>query len=363
MKKLFIFIIVVLLFTCGMFANNSTIQTEPEVIQEFNVPVITFRDKDKITNIDLDNLKDFYMIEDMDESITAQLNHTIEEDKINVCVEFYEEDELKAVTCKEYPYEEYYWFTNKSITLVDRINQYLFDHEIDPAHISYFYYNTVTQEDISYEEQKIFQAASTVKVPLVMAYQDLIDEGKVNPEDELLFDEKYYEPSYNDLIDDYPIGSLVPISVCMDRAIQYSDNSANHILFNHYFSYSGEYFRNHLAKEYSQQTLDRSFYLENQISAQMLKNVLIKLYEHSDKYARIIDNMFIAYPNLYIKLNGYTYDVYHKYGSYDIYLHDMAIIDTPEPILVGIFTENEENAKLISDISSIMVEYCLIHQK
>lgn len=354
MKKLIIGICLVLLIAMIFFMNNKQ-------YREVTAPVITFIDKTRIMEDDLNQLDQLYTVES--ESIIS-INHeyTIEDDTIEVCASSYDESETRAIACKQYEFYEPVWFKDTSMTLQKRIEDYLIENEVNSDNIAYFYYDTVSQEDISFHEQQIFLAASTVKVSLVMAYQDLIDEGKISSDDELYFADYHYEASYNDLIKYYPIGSTVPVSVLMEWAIQYSDNSATYILMTNYKKYSGIDFRHYLADEFAQQELTESFYIENQISAQIQENVLKKLIANADKYTKLINDMNQAYPDSLIKANDYKYEVYHKYGYYDVYLHDMAIVGTEQPILIGIFTQYELNGQLITDIASIMIEYNLIHQ-
>ena len=84
-----------------------------------------------------------------------------------------------------------------------------------------------------------------------------------------------------------------------------------------------------------------------------------KLYDHSNEYTSLINDMKIAAKGRYIQSNHFDFEVAQKYGEYDKYEHTMAILYTKEPLLVGIFTEcaNENAKKIIQDISKIMVRY------
>lgn len=53
--------------------------------------------------------------------------------------------------------------------------------------MSFFYYNTVTHETLLYREDEMMLAASTIKVPVVMAWIDLIEQGVVSWDTKLVY--------------------------------------------------------------------------------------------------------------------------------------------------------------------------------
>ena len=55
----------------------------------------------------------------------------------------------------------------------------------------------------------------------------------------------------------------------------------------------------------------------------------------------------------YLKKYIKDYEIAHKYGSYNGYVHDYGIVFTDTPYLIGIFTKNIPNSdELIASISS-----------
>ena len=60
---------------------------------------------------------------------------------------------------------------------------------------------------------------------------------------------------------------------------------------------------------------------------------------------------------IYLKANLPQYEVAHKYGSYDGYVHDYGIIYGKNTYLLGVFTKDIENASdLIANIGKQVVE-------
>lgn len=239
-----------------------------------------------------------------------------------------------------------------------KVNDYLKENKIEDK-VSYFYYNTVTKETYLYREHELYLAASTIKVAVVMAWMDLLNHGIVTLDTKFKYEERHYEESDEKaLYDTYQYGDLVPLSDLLHLPIVYSDNPSNHMLREYISEYIGMSFREWYAK-FSLVPQKNDFYYKNQCSASIMLEVMKKLYEHSNKYQTLIDDMKIAAKGRYIQSNDFDFEVAQKYGEYDKYEHTMAILYKKQPILVGIFTELwHENAKeVIKDISKIMSEY------
>lgn len=243
-------------------------------------------------------------------------------------------------------------------TLEKNIQEYLKKENIEDK-VSYFYHNTCTKETILYRESEIYLAASTIKVPVVMAWMDLIEKGIVSKDSQFQYLERHYEESDDKaLYDSYSFHDYVPLSEMMELAIVYSDNPSNHMMREYYKNYSNETFREWFA-HFSDEKMKPDFYIKNQMNAKIMLEVMKTLYDHSDSYKELIEHMKIAAKGRYIQANSFDFDVAQKYGEYDKYEHTMAILYTKEPLLVGIFSEcaNENAKKIIQDISKIMVDY------
>ena len=239
-----------------------------------------------------------------------------------------------------------------------QVLDYLKNHKIEDK-VSYFYYNTVTKETYLYRENELYLAASTIKVPVVLAWMDLVNKNKVTLDTKFKYEERHYEESDEiALYDTYKYGDLVPLSELIHLPIVYSDNPSNHMLREYIYDYIGMSFREWYSK-FSLVPQENDFYYKNQCSAAIMLEVMKKLYDHSNEYISLINDMKIAAKGRYIQSNHFDYEVAQKYGEYDKYEHTMAILYKEEPILVGIFTELwHENAKdVIKDLSKIMSEY------
>lgn len=242
--------------------------------------------------------------------------------------------------------------------LQENIVAYLKKNGIEDK-VSLFYFNPLTNEEYLYHEDKLFLAASTIKVPVVMAWLDLINQNKADAQIQLKYCERHYEESDEKaLYDIISLNETAPLSLCMKLAIVYSDNPSNHMMKEYYKQYSGISFREWFAG-FSKKPVNEEFYHKNQATASIMLEVMKKLYYHSDKYPSLLEDMKIAAKGRYIQANHFDFEVVQKYGEYQQYEHTMAILYMEQPILVGIFTElaNQGAKQVIQSLSKIMAQY------
>ena len=309
-----------------------------------------------------DKIDDYFTVEDESE-FDYDVTFDVIDDTAEICVLATDIYENESQECMQYDYYELTFnYDYANLSLEDIITLYLDENYLNAEDVAYFYYNTVNQQQVLYNESTTMLAASTIKVPLVMGWTNSIEEGTVNEETALYYSESLYEASMKDLYYFYPENSYVPLTFLMEHSIVYSDNTAANILLVNYTSYACETFREWFVS-FSDEVVPESFYSRNQMNASMMLNVMKTLYDDSLKYADIIENMKNALPNDYFKGNECDFEVAHKYGNYDIYRHDMGIFYTSEPFLAGVFTQNIEEiaSQVIADISKIMVEYNIVH--
>ena len=103
--------------------------------------------------------------------------------------------------------------------------------------------------------------------------------------------------------------------------------------------------------------LIEDFYTSNVASVSYYYDVLKYLYQNEEQYSTLIEHMKKSSGGEYLKANLPQYDVAHKYGSYNGYVHDYGIIYGENTYLVGVFTKNVENAsELIAEIGQKVVE-------
>ena len=232
------------------------------------------------------------------------------------------------------------------------ISQIMNENGLNSNSFGFFFYNINTREYYFYNENKYFTAASTVKVPVAMLYYDKINAGEITKEDTLLYKSSAYEAGAGDVTLKYKAGSNMPYSVLLEELIVNSDNTANNILIG---NIGFDKYRYEIAK-YSDIELSSQFYSSNVTCPAYSYDVIKYLYKHSDEYQELIENMKKSSYGKYLK-EYLDYDVAHKYGSYNGYVHDYGIIYGKETYLMGVFTKNKNDAPtLIANIGKQVVD-------
>ena len=232
------------------------------------------------------------------------------------------------------------------------INQIMAENNLNKNNFFFFYYNIEEKRYYFYNEDTYFTAASTIKVPVAMLYYDKINEGELSLSDTLLYNSDDYEEGDGSTAADYSVGERIPISYLLEQTIVNSDNTALNILINN-IGYTK--CKEELTK-YSDVELTEAFYDSNVVNVSYYYDVLQYLYQNADKYSELIEYMKISSAGGYLKAKLSQYEVAHKYGSYDGYVHDYGIIYGQNTYLIGVFTKGITNASdLIADIGEQVV--------
>lgn len=259
-----------------------------------------------------------------------------------------EEESIETASVEEEPVEE-----TVDTNIEQLIGEIRAENELDVSNFYFFFYNIEKKKYYFYNENAYFTAASTIKVPVSMIYYDKIYNGEINLTDTLKYNKNDYEAGGGTTATDYKVGDSVPISYLLEQTIVNSDNTALNILI-HNLGY--QKCKEEIAK-YTDMKLIEDFYTSNVASVSYYYDVLKYLYQNEEQYSTLIEHMKKSSGGEYLKANLPQYDVAHKYGSYNGYVHDYGIIYGENTYLVGVFTKNVENAsELIAEIGQKVVE-------
>ncbi len=258
-----------------------------------------------------------------------------------------EEESLEVASIEETIIEE-----TIDSNIENLINQIMTENNLNENNFFFFFYNIEEKKYYFYNENTYFTAASTIKVPVAMLYYDKIADGELNLSDTLIYNSDDYEAGDGSTAADYSVGERIPISYLLEQTIVNSDNTALNILVN---SIGYQKCKEELTK-YSEEEVKEDFYSSNVANVSYYYDVLQYLYQNADKYSELIEYMKISSGGGYLKANLPQYEVAHKYGSYDGYVHDYGIIYGQNTYLIGVFTSGIANANnLIADIGEQVV--------
>ena len=216
------------------------------------------------------------------------------------------------------------------------INEIMEENGLTENNFAFFYYNQDTKKYYFYNENKYFTAASTVKVPVAMLYYDKINNGELTLDTTLKYTSDCYEAGGGTTASTYKEGDSIPIKFLLEQAIVNSDNTAVNILI---------------------KNLGWNQYRKDITNASYGCDLLKYLYNNIDSYSELIENMKKSSGGQYLKKYIDKYDVAHKYGSYNGYIHDYGIVFGETTYLIGVYTKSITNAdELIANISKEVLE-------
>ena len=244
----------------------------------------------------------------------------------------------------------------EGMTAEEVLKDFMIEKGLNEDEFAVFYYNTNTEEEYIYNGEITFTAASTIKVPLNLLYYDMIASGEMTEDSTLTYDSSSTATGAGSTAYDYAPGSQIPLSYLLEQSIVYSDNTATNILI----SGLGQTKYRYMIVEYSDEELPEEFYFANLTTSAFAYDVMRYLYDNSEKYPELLENMKLAAAGEYLELDFDYYSVAHKYGSYDGYVHDYGIVYTPTPYLIGVFTNNVADAdEIISELNLLFLQYTL----
>lgn len=242
----------------------------------------------------------------------------------------------------------------QAIEIEEIVQKYIKNKNLDENNFAFFYYEPETQKKYIYNGDTYFTAASTIKVPLAMIYYDKINNGDLNDNSTFQYMKDNFEEGAGTTAFFYKVGDNVPLPYLLEQMIVNSDNTATNILKT---GLGGEKAYRILIKQYTKQNLPVDFNENNITSANYALDVLTKIYENQEKYKDLIELMKKSSGGEYLKKNITTFDVAHKYGSFEGFIHDYGICFTKQEYLIGVFTKKVAGAEnLIADINKEIAE-------
>lgn len=230
------------------------------------------------------------------------------------------------------------------------------EYNLKEDNFAFFYYNIDFNKYYFYNENSYFTAASTIKMPIAMLYYDKINNNELTLNDKAIYTSNCYEAGAGLTAYTYSVGSKIPIKFLLEQSIVNSDNTAVNILINN-LGYKD--CKTQLSK-YSSIELPEEFLTSNIICAKYAYDVVNYLYNNKESYTDLIEYLKKSSNMEYLKKYIDDYDVAHKYGSYNGYVHDYGIVFGENTYLIGIFTKNVSNAdELIAKLSNEVLKVTL----
>ena len=223
-------------------------------------------------------------------------------------------------------------------SLEEEMERFMADYQLTEDNFSMSYYNTVTGESYDFNELKFVLAANTYKLPLNMYFYELEAQGKIDANATF----RHTGMSLADV---------------RRESILHSNNEVSEAMIGYFPNY---YEYKECMRKYSTipiEDVSDTFYMTNHSCTRMMIDTLKYLYDHSDEFEEMIDNMKHAMPGEYFQAGVSEYEVAHKYGQVDHVVNDVAIIYTPQPFLLAVYTQGTYGTGICAQMARLMTNY------
>lgn len=239
---------------------------------------------------------------------------------------------------------------DSNVKINKRIEDYLGE---DLNNIGFIYYNFDTQEKIAYNEDKLFEAASTYKVGLNVVAYDMVEKGYISLNDQVYYNSSQFQEGTGVLQYEENLSS-VQLQTLLDYSIQCSDNIAATMIFD----YVGGWV-NYRSKLFDLLDIQSGSY-ENLTTANNELKVLQYIYDNrsNENYQRLINDMKTTV--FHERLDKYIpqEEVAHKVGDYEYAANDIGIVFTDKPYVIIMLTDDVIDAdEKIATVSKMLYYY------
>lgn len=332
--------------------------TLPIEIVDESAPVITITDdKALIYRFQDQLLGSFYSITDNSSTESEILLNKQKDGQQEVCILAIDAYQNKAKECKMMQVEikELQLVQIPKVNNVEElVNAFIAEKHLNTDSFAFFYESFFDQEAYLYNPDHMINAASTIKVPLNMLYEDAYAKKEMDSNQTISLIYSDIEPG-GGMTSEHKLNTPLTYAYLQEQSIVYSDNTATNMLVR---ALGGFFeFRKQITR-YSDARLPESFYSQNVITAAYMSDVMHTLYQQSDRYHHLIEHMKQASEGEYLQASCEAFEVAQKYGSYDGVLHAVGIVYTPKPYAVGIFTMNREDGEaIIRELNEWLIAY------
>ncbi|MHC1720655.1 MAG: serine hydrolase [Clostridiaceae bacterium] len=236
------------------------------------------------------------------------------------------------------------------LSLENQVRDYVKDYE---DNIGLCYYDLKTGKSIEINTSKEFSAASTVKVPMNMVLLNLAQDGKIEFESSMKFQESDYEGGTG-ILQNKDLSNPIPLKTLGEYSIVYSDNIATQMIIR-IIGRERMYdsFEKMLGRE-----VPRKGNLTTTANASDFLKLLYYNPDNNPYYAGLIENM--KNTEFHDRIDKYIpHEITaHKIGNYASYVNDIAIVYTNRPYILAIYTVGlREPEEKIARISEMIYDY------
>jgi beta-lactamase class A len=266
------------------------------------------------------------------------------------------DDDISAYELSEYNdcLNKYYNSNDLSENIVNKINE--LNNYLSQYNTSIYYYDLTNGYSYKYNEDKVYYAASTIKMLDALYIYEMASKGQINLDDEIVY-QKSNVISASKEMKKYHVGDTVSLRNLVKYAITVSDNSAHDMLID-YIGYNN-------LKAYGQSL--GAFYTLNgtdnfgSITVSDAIDYLTELNNYINNNGSLgeeLKSYFINGEQNYLDFPELNIYASEKYGEYNNFYHENGIIYDEHPYLISVLTTegNNDKEQVIRDINSKIYE-------
>jgi beta-lactamase class A len=216
------------------------------------------------------------------------------------------------------------------------------------------YFDVSSSLGFNINGDKTFKAASTVKVPVVMATAELIKNNKLKLDDQVSYTSDDYEDGAGILQGSSKLDNPIKISELVDYSLIYSDNIAVNMLLRTI----GSNYKYDFIEQTVSHSVNRSANETTPSDSLAILKRLYYNYDNDDNYNLIIKDL--KNTIYHDRIDKYIPQsiVAHKIGDYENYINDIAIVYDDKPYILTVFTKdiNDVGDEIIAKISKVIYD-------
>ncbi len=261
-----------------------------------------------------------------------------------------EENNKKFNECLTNPYtagEESDEIIAKEKELTDYLKKYRVSIGYRDLELGFHYY---------YNESDIYYAASTIKSIDALYIYTKAAEGEIDLDETITYTSKYRMGS-SSATQNISYGTKITLRDLVKYAITVSDNSAHNMLVN----YIGKNNLREFGKSLGATTTLGDWDLFGNINvydAMIYMEAIYKFVQENGELGQELASYFIESEDNNLKFEDLNINALTKYGNYDVYYHNIGVVDSFHPYTLVILTKvGQKNGRVIMpEISKKVME-------
>lgn len=240
--------------------------------------------------------------------------------------------------------------------MIDNLNIYLGS----TYNLSVSYTDFDTGFNYSYNTDKMYYAASVMKMLGAMYVYEKAYNGEINLDTELVYTKKLRMGSSAGM-KNHKIGEKIKLRDLVKYSITLSDNTAHNMIINYVGISNVRNYGLGMGATLSHTNYDLFGYI-NVSDAKIYVDKLYYLINNTDDYGTELEEYFRIADQNYLNLEEHNISAIHKYGEYENIYHDVGIVYDKHPYSIVILTNegNKDYETIIRDVNSKVYE---IHSK